>query len=230
MSPKATNITWHAGSVSAETRERLLNQRGCVVWLTGLPGSGKSTIGRALERRLAASGHAAYVLDGDNVRHGLNSDLGFSPTDRDENIRRVGHVAAMLADAGLIAITAFVSPYRAGRARARKLVPRGRFIEVFCGAPLSVCQHRDPKGLYRKARQGKLTDFTGVSAPYETPREAELVLDTAAMNVSRCVRAIENALRRRRLLSPTRRRAGKKSARAEPSAAGTSAQGRPRRA
>jgi len=167
--PKADNLTIHPGSVTVADRQKLLGQRGCVVWLTGLSGSGKSTIARALEAALTADGRLAYVLDGDNVRHGLNSDLGFSPDDRDENIRRLGEVAALLADAGVVTITAFISPYRAGRDRARAAVGDDRFVEVFVDAPLDACRQRDPKGLYKKAQSGDIQQFTGIDAPYEPP-------------------------------------------------------------
>ncbi len=165
----------------------LLGQRGCVVWLTGLSGSGKSTIGFALEERLVRDGHAAYVLDGDNIRHGLNGDLGFSPEDREENIRRIGEVAALFADAGLITISAFISPYRRDRDRARAAAGEGRFVEVFVDAPVEICERRDPKGLYVKARAGEIKDFTGVSAPYEPPLSPEVVLETQNKTVDECV-------------------------------------------
>ena len=209
-SARSKNLTWHAGSVSPRTRRRLLGQRGCVVWPTGLSGSGKSTIAFALEKQLARLGRPAYVLDGDNIRHGLNADLGFSPCDREENLRRVGQVAALFADAGLLAIAAFVSPYRAARARARQAVDQavgaGRFAEVFCDAPLAVCQRRDPKGLYRKARAGRLKGLTGVDAPYEPPRSADLTLDTAGTTVRECVSAVIELLVNRRLIPPAGRR------------------------
>ncbi|MFW6155150.1 MAG: adenylyl-sulfate kinase [Planctomycetota bacterium] len=187
---KSENIVWHRSAVTAEHRQRLLGQRGCVVWLTGLSGSGKSTLASALERRLVAGGRAAYVLDGDNIRHGLNADLGFSPDHRDENIRRIGEVAALFADAGLVAIAAFISPYRAARDRARRAAGDAPFLEVFVRAPLDVCEQRDPKGLYAKARAGALREFTGIDAPYEPPAEAALTLDTAAQSVDDCVDAI----------------------------------------
>jgi adenylylsulfate kinase len=187
---KSRNVLWHGGQVSAGDRARLLGQRGCVVWLTGLSGSGKSTLARALESRLTAAGRACYVLDGDNIRHGLNRDLGFSPADRRENIRRVGEVAALLADAGLIAITAFISPYRAGRKLARQACGESPFIEVFLDASLAVCQGRDPKGLYAKARKGKVRRFTGIAAPYERPVRPEIVLDAGVRSVEDCAETI----------------------------------------
>lgn len=159
-------------------RERLLGQRGAVVWFTGLSGSGKSTLARALEARLVLAGRLAYVLDGDNLRHGLNADLGFTAADRHENVRRVGCVAALLADAGAIAIAALISPYRADRARARSAAAGLPFIEVHLATSLAACERRDPKGLYRKARAGHLKSFTGIDDPYEAPDAPEVVIDT----------------------------------------------------
>jgi adenylyl-sulfate kinase len=177
MSPPR-HVHRHDGSVTRADRERLLGQRGTVVWLTGLSGSGKSTVARALELALARAGRLAVVLDGDNVRHGLCADLGFSAVDRAENIRRVGHVAALLADAGVLAITAFISPFRADRAAARAVIG-GDFVEVFVDTPLAACEARDCKGLYAKARAGEIPEFTGVSSPYEPPEAPELHLRTA---------------------------------------------------
>jgi adenylyl-sulfate kinase len=196
------NITWHAGGVSADDRRALLGHDGCVVWLTGLSGSGKSTIAHALERRLIDAGCAAYVLDGDNVRHGLNSDLGFSPADRDENIRRVGNMAAMMAEAGLIAIVAFISPYRAARDAARQAAGERAFFEVLVSAPLDECSRRDPKGLYAKARAGEITDLTGVDAPYEAPETPDAVLDTATEDADACVAALMDLLTQRGAIAP----------------------------
>jgi adenylylsulfate kinase len=199
MAP-AEHLTLHPSAVPAATREQLFGQRGCVVWLTGLSGSGKSTVAGAVEARLVAAGHAAFVLDGDNVRHGLCSDLGFSPADRAENIRRVGEVAALLADAGLVTLTAFISPYRADRERARQAVGGERFLEVHLDVPLAVCEQRDPKQLYKKARAGELTGFTGVDAPYEAPERPDLALDTSALAVEECAAALVDLLRQRGLL------------------------------
>jgi len=187
---QSRNITLQRGQVAARDRAQLLSQRGAVIWLTGLSGSGKSTIGYALERRLNGARHLTYVLDGDNVRHGLCSDLAFSPQDRTENIRRIGEVAALFADAGLIIITSFISPYRSDRDLARQRVPAGKFIEVFLDVPVEVCERRDPKGLYKKARAGEITDFTGVSAPYERPGTPELGLDTERLSLDACVDTI----------------------------------------
>jgi adenylylsulfate kinase len=190
VSTQPRNITLQRSLVAARDRAQLLGQRGAVIWLTGLSGSGKSTIGYALERRLNGARHLTYVLDGDNVRHGLCSDLGFSPQDRTENIRRIGEVAALFADAGLIIITSFISPYRSDRDLARQRVPAGKFIEVFLDVPVEVCERRDPKGLYKKARAGEIPEFTGVSAPYERPRSPELALDTESLDLDACVETI----------------------------------------
>ncbi|MBT3306277.1 MAG: adenylyl-sulfate kinase [Alphaproteobacteria bacterium] len=186
MTVKSNNIKAISHRLSNEDRWRRQDHRGGVLWLTGLPGSGKSTLAFDLERRLFDSGQQVYAMDGDNLRYGLNSDLGFSPSDRSENIRRVGEVAALYADAGLIAITAFISPYRADRQAARRAAGE-RFHEVFLSASLDVCEGRDPKGHYEKARAGKIPDFTGVSAPYEVPENAELVIDTGVMGVADCL-------------------------------------------
>ena len=183
---KATNITWHEANVVQKDREQLLNQKGCVIWFTGLSGSGKSTLALEVESKLYQRGHLTYVLDGDNIRHGLNKNLGFSPEDREENIRRIGEVAKLFADAGVIAMTAFISPYRADRDNARDLVDEGRFVEVFVDCPLEVCEARDTKGLYQKARAGEIKEFTGISAPYETPNQPELTVNTDDQNLEEC--------------------------------------------
>ncbi len=188
------NVTWTRGRVSRDDRQRLLGQSGCVLWLTGLSAAGKSTLAIALEERLVRLGRLAYVLVGDNLRHGLNQDLGFSPEARRENIRRVGEVAALMADAGVITITAFISPYRADRRLARAAAPPGRFLEVHVSTSVETCERRDPKGLYAKARAGLLPEFTGVSAPYEAPEQAELVLDTAANDLPSCLDRLVAAL------------------------------------
>ena len=179
-----TNITWHEGQVSREDRQKLLGQRGATIWLTGLSGSGKSTIAVAVEGALVQRGHAAYVLDGDNVRHGLNEKLGFSPEDRTENIRRIGEVAKLFTDAGLLVLTSFISPYRADRDRVREIHGAGDFIEAYVAASLETCESRDVKGLYQKARAGEIPEFTGISAPYEAPERPELVLDTNVQSVA----------------------------------------------
>lgn len=180
---KATNISWHDGAITKQDRERLLQQKGIVVWFTGLSSSGKSTIARAVEERLFELGHTSYVLDGDNIRHGLNKNLGFSPEDREENIRRIGEVAKLFADGGLIAMTAFISPYRKDRDQARALLTEGEFIEVFVKVSLDMAEKRDPKGLYKKARAGEIPEFTGISAPYEEPLNPEIVIDTDTLDI-----------------------------------------------
>jgi len=185
--PKSANLVQSESLVSRAEREALLRHRAVTLWLTGLSGSGKSTLARALERALVARGVLAYVLDGDNVRNGLCADLGFSPEDRAENIRRIGEVARLMNDAGVIVVTAFISPYRADRARARALLPEGDFLEVFVDAPLELCEKRDPKGLYRKARAGEIAEFTGVSAPYEPPDAPELRIATGTRTLDDCV-------------------------------------------
>jgi bifunctional enzyme CysN/CysC len=184
---RSENIFWSHGKVTAEHRARRHGHPGCVVWLTGLSGAGKSTLATELERELFNLGKHAYVLDGDNIRHGLCSDLGFSPQDRTENIRRVGEVAKLFADAGVICVTAFISPYRADRDLVRRMVKEGRFVEVFVNAPVEVCEERDPKGLYAKARANEIREFTGVSAPYEPPLAPEIELRTDQLSVAQCV-------------------------------------------
>ena len=178
---KATNITWHSTHVDRIDRERLLRQKGCTILFTGLPSSGKSTTAFTLEHELIKLGHVAYVLDGDNVRHGLNKNLGFSAIDREENIRRIGEVAKLFADAGVITMTSFISPYLRERDLARKLhLDAGLgFVEIFIDTPMDVCEARDPKGLYKKARLGELKGFTGIDDPYEPPLAPELVVNTA---------------------------------------------------
>ena len=194
-SHKSENIFWNRGKVTADQRAEMHGHAGCVVWLTGLSGSGKSTIAIELERELFEKGRLAYVLDGDNLRHGLCSDLGFSQQDRKENIRRAGEAAKLFADAGVICITAFISPYRSDRDLARKIAPPGKFLEVYVNAPLKTCEQRDPKGLYAKARAGQIKEFTGISAPYEPPLKAEIELRTDRDSVGECVAAIMEQLR-----------------------------------
>jgi len=179
----STDITWHQGKVSPAERIERLGQQAVTIWLTGLSGSGKSTLAFALERRLLDLGRTAYVLDGDNVRHGLSRDLGFSPEHRTENIRRIAEVARLFNDSGVILITAFISPYRADRDMARQIIGSAHFVETWLCADIATCEARDPKGLYRKARAGELADFTGISAPYETPEAAQVVLDTGSISV-----------------------------------------------
>jgi adenylylsulfate kinase len=178
MTGKSTNVVWHPGAVSTADREAITGHKACTVWMTGLPASGKSTLAVALEKALWGRGVHAFVLDGDNIRHGLNKDLGFSPQDRVENIRRIGEVAKLFTAAGVINVTAFISPYRADRDRVREIMAAGELIEVFVDCPVEVCEQRDPKGHYKKARAGEIKEFTGVSAPYELPEKAEITVHT----------------------------------------------------
>ena len=187
---KATNIVWHKGAVNRADREQVNGHKGCIVWLTGLSGSGKSTIAVDLEKRLWERGVRTYILDGDNIRHGLNKNLGFSPEDRTENIRRIGEVAKLFVDAGMVALTAFISPYRADRDQVRGLVSPGDFVEVHVDCPIEVCEERDVKGLYKKARAGEIKEFTGISAPYEAPLRPELSIDTSKQDVEASARQI----------------------------------------
>lgn len=180
---KSTHITWHAHTVTRQEREKKFGHRGCTVWMTGLSGSGKSTLANALDDALWQRGIRSYVLDGDNIRHGLNKDLGFSPEDRTENIRRIGEVAKLFTDAGIINTTAFISPYREDRNRARSIQGEGDFVEIYVRASVDECERRDTKGLYAKARAGQIKEFTGISAPYEEPEAAELVVDTEGQSV-----------------------------------------------
>jgi len=197
--PPRPHIIRHRGTVTLADRIRLLGQQPVTLWMTGLSGSGKSTIAYALEERLVADGRACFVLDGDNVRHGLNKDLGFTTEDRTENIRRVAEVAKLMNEAGLIVITAFISPFRKDREKAKELIGPDRFIEVFLDAPLEVCERRDPKGLYAKARAGEISDFTGISSAYERPEAPDLILDTAKLEVEDAVRLIINHLKNKAL-------------------------------
>ena len=199
---KSTNITWHEGHVTREDREKLLGQRGVTVWLTGLSGSGKSTVAVAAEKALVESGRLSYVLDGDNVRHGLNSNLGFAPEDRTENIRRIGEVAKLFSEAGVVVFTSFISPYRDDRDAVRAIMPEGDFIEVHVAANVETCEGRDVKGLYKKARAGEIPEFTGISAPYEAPEKPELVLDTNIQSVEESTLQLVAYLEERGILSP----------------------------
>jgi len=201
---RATNITAFESHVLRDERLKLLDQRGCTIWLTGLSASGKSTTAFELERALIRRGQLAYVLDGDNVRHGLCQDLGFSMADREENIRRIGEVARLFTDVGLITITSFISPYRIHRDQARAIHQASRleFFEVFIDAPLAVCESRDPKGLYKKARAGELKGMTGVDDPYEAPVNPELVIKTADVRQAEAAEMIIQALEARKIVPP----------------------------
>jgi adenylylsulfate kinase len=192
--PKATNIVWHEASVDRAARADKRGHRSAILWFTGLSGSGKSTLANAVNAALFERGLGTYVLDGDNVRHGLCKDLGFSDADREENIRRIGEVAKLFLDAGVIVLTAFVSPFRADRDKARDLVEAGDFFEIFCAADLDVCESRDPKGLYAKARSGAIKEFTGISSPYEAPNTPELKIDTGAQDLAESVNVVIKAL------------------------------------
>jgi adenylylsulfate kinase len=184
---KNLDIKWQQHDINAEQRQALFGHQSAVIWFTGLSGSGKSTVANALEQALAAQGQHTYLLDGDNVRHGLCADLGFSAADRTENLRRVGAVAGLMVDAGLLVLSAFISPYRNQRELVRSFIPAGKFIEVHIATPLSVCEQRDVKGLYKKARAGEISHFTGISDPYEAPEHADLVLDTSVTSLDDCV-------------------------------------------
>jgi adenylylsulfate kinase len=188
--PKSKNIVWHQTTVSKSEREQLSGHKGCTVWLTGLSGSGKSTLANLLEKALWERGVRAFVLDGDNVRHGLNKDLGFSPEDRTENIRRIGEVAKLFTEAGVINVTAFISPYRADRDIVREIMSDGDFVEVHVDCDLDECEKRDPKGLYKKARAGEIPEFTGISAPYEAPLQPELVINTTHQSEAQSLDAL----------------------------------------
>jgi len=198
---KSKNITWHESGISKEDREKQNEHKGVVIWLTGLSGSGKSTVAVELQAQLFEAGCLEFILDGDNIRHGLNKDLGFSPEDREENIRRIGEVAKLFADAGIITITSFISPYRKDRDINRELLPKGEFIEVYVQAPLNICEERDPKGLYKKARAGIIPEFTGISAPYEEPLNPEIVIDTDKLCVKDSADKIIDYLKKHKIIN-----------------------------
>ena len=194
MDDKKKDLYWHEHSITVEERRNSYNYKSCVIWFTGLSAAGKSTLANALTARLHLLGVKSYVLDGDNIRHGLNKNLGFSPEDRKENIRRIGEVAKLFVDAGLIAMTAFISPYKEDRNDARKLLKEDEFIEVFVKCSLLECEKRDPKGIYKKARSGEIKEFTGISAPYEDPENPEIVLETDKTSLEECIETILNYL------------------------------------
>lgn len=197
----SSNAVWHHATVTRERRESLNQHRSAIVWFTGLSGSGKSTIAHEVEEQLHQRGCRTYVLDGDNVRHGLCGDLSFSASDRTENIRRIGHVAKLFLDAGVIVLTAFISPYKSDRQLVRNMVTHNEFFEIHCNAPLAICEQRDIKGLYRKAREGKITDFTGISAPYETPDNPELVVDSGTKSIDECTAQVIQLLNARNIFT-----------------------------
>lgn len=200
MIQKITNTVWHHATVTRRDRERLHQHKSFILWFTGLSGSGKSTLAHAVEDRLYGMGISTFVLDGDNVRQGLCGDLGFSDMDRVENIRRVGELAKLMVEAGVATLTAFISPYRADRDVARKLVPEGDFIEVYCKCPIEVCEIRDVKGLYKKARAGEIPFFTGVESPYEEPEHPELVINTHELSLEESVQFVIDFLMYRGLI------------------------------
>lgn len=198
------NVVWHHQKITRADRASIKNQSPCLLWFTGLSGSGKSTIANALDVALFERGYHTFLLDGDNVRHGLNKDLGFSDEGRVENIRRIGEVSKLFTDAGMIVLSAFISPFTSDRRLVRNLFPAGEFIEVFMDTPLETCEDRDPKGLYEKARAGKIKHFTGIDSPYETPERPEVRLDTSKMSVDDCVnRLISYMLDRQLIFTPS---------------------------
>jgi adenylyl-sulfate kinase len=199
----SSNIVWQQMKIDSASRALRLRQQSCILWFTGLSGSGKTTIAGLVEQRLAELGLHTYLLDGDNVRHGLCRDLGFSAADRVENIRRVGEVGRLMTDAGLIVLSAFISPFCSDRAMVRQLIPDGRFIEIFVDTPLPECERRDPKGLYKKARAGQISNFTGLDSPYEAPQAPELRLDTLTFSAEQCADQVLALLAGRGLLAPT---------------------------
>jgi adenylylsulfate kinase len=194
------NITWHHSSVTKKDRHLINGHNSCVLWFTGLSGSGKSTLANAVDRALFHEGVRTYVLDGDNIRHGLNSDLSFRPADRKENIRRIGEVAKLFVDSGLIVSSAFISPFREDRELVRQMYEAGEFIEIFVKCPIEVCENRDPKGLYKKARKGEIPEFTGISSPYETPYQPEIVIETDKMTIEQSVENINIYLKNKKIL------------------------------
>ncbi len=200
MTLKSSDVVWHHATVTRERRETLNGHRGAILWFTGLSGAGKSTVAHALEERLHMMGCRTFVFDGDNVRHGLCGDLGFSIEDRTENIRRVGEMVKLFLDAGVISLTAFISPLRSDRRRVRQLVGEGDFIEVYCRCSLDTCEARDVKGLYKKARAGEISNFTGISSPYEEPEQPEVTIDTDKLTIDDSVDQLIEYLRERKVL------------------------------
>ncbi|MGC2049577.1 MAG: adenylyl-sulfate kinase [Gallionella sp.] len=197
------NIVWHHATVTRARRQEQNGHRGAIVWFTGLSGSGKSTLAHAVEESLHQRGCRTFVLDGDNVRHGLCGDLGFSSKDRIENIRRIGEMAKLFMEAGVIVLTAFISPYRADRERVRGMVEHGDFIEIFCNAPIEICEARDVKGMYKKARAGQIAEFTGISSPYEAPENPELSVNTGKEELNDCVKQVIGEMMQRGLIKST---------------------------
>lgn len=200
--PKSSNVVWHKATVTRERREALNGHKSVALWFTGLSGAGKSTIAHAVEERLHSLGCHTFVFDGDNVRHGLCSDLGFSEEDRSENLRRIGEMVKLFTEAGVMALTAFISPFVKDRERVRNLLPHGDFLEIYCRCSLTVCEERDVKGLYKRARAGEIKEFTGISSPYEEPLNPELVLETDQQSIDQCVDQVLEMLRVRGILAP----------------------------
>ncbi len=196
-----TNIVWHLHHVTKDERAKQKKQRPCILWFTGLSGSGKSTIAGAVEQKLFELGHHTYLLDGDNVRHGLNKDLAFSDADRIENIRRIGELSKLMIDAGLLVMTAFISPFKVDRRTVRDLVQDHEFIEVYMDTPIDECERRDPKGLYKKARKGEIKNFTGVDSAYETPEAPEIQINTAALSIEECADQVINYLKENKIIN-----------------------------
>ncbi|WP_099362831.1 adenylyl-sulfate kinase [Fredinandcohnia onubensis] len=193
-------IIWHQSTITKNERQQKNQHKSCVIWFTGLSGSGKSSLANALDKELFSLNVQSYVLDGDNIRHGLNAGLGFSKEDRKENIRRIGEVSKLFVDSGQIVSTAFISPFREDRDQVRALFPDGEFIEVYVKCPISICENRDPKGLYQKARNGEISEFTGISSPYEEPNHPELIIETDKLAISQSVGTIINYLKDREIL------------------------------
>ena len=200
MQKKSSNVVWHQATVTRERREALNEHRSVMLWFTGLSGAGKSTLAHAVEERLHQTGCRTFSFDGDNVRHGLCSDLGFSDQDRVENIRRVGEMGKLFLEAGIIALTAFISPFRSDRENVRSLMPHGEFFEIYCHCPLEVCEERDVKGLYKRARAGEIKNFTGISSPYEEPENPELVVDTGRLSLQESVAHVVAMLEQRAVI------------------------------
>ena len=197
---KSTNITWHHSTITKQERHRLNGHKSCVLWFTGLSGSGKSTLANAIDRELHDQQYKSYVLDGDNIRHGLNKDLSFNKEDRQENIRRIGEVAKLFVDSGQIISTAFISPFREDRDIVRGMFEPNEFIEVFVNCPLDLCEVRDPKGLYKKARNGEIPNFTGISSPYEAPANPEIIIQTDTLSIDQSVEKIISYLKSKKIL------------------------------
>ncbi len=209
LPPDNKNLVWHHATVTRARREAQNGHRGAIVWFTGLSGSGKSTLAHAVEETLHQRGCHTFVLDGDNVRHGLCGDLGFSSKDREENIRRIGEMAKLFMEAGVLVLTAFISPYRADRERVRGMVEHGDFIEIYCNAPIEICEARDVKGMYKKARAGQIAEFTGISSPYEAPENPELAVDTGGAELEECVQQVLAEMEQRGLIKSAGLTAGK---------------------